>query len=239
MHRLGCAALLVLLAAAPLRAQAPTLRRTLEGHLGRIVSHLAFSPDGKLLAAPCGEGTVKVWDATTGRARFTLKGHTDWAFATAFAPDGNALATVSIDGTARFWDLTSGREKLTLRVNNVQLYTVAFAQHGRTVAAGGQDNIVRLWDVASGREVMILNGHTSFVHGIAFAPGSRTLLSVGGDGQMIVWDLVKGASAPRTSAARAPCGAWRCRRTARQQRWPATPIWSNSGTWKRARSASP
>jgi WD40 repeat protein len=59
MTRLACVTLLLI--AGPLPGQGPTLRRTLEGHPDMVL-HLAFSPDGKRLAASCAQGTVKLWD---------------------------------------------------------------------------------------------------------------------------------------------------------------------------------
>ncbi len=50
--------------------------RTLKGHT-RIVSSVAFSPDGKRLASATYDETVKVWDAATGQEIRTLKGHTE------------------------------------------------------------------------------------------------------------------------------------------------------------------
>src|SRR4051812_15788716 len=109
MRRLvGAALVLVLVGGAPLQAQEPVLRREFAGH-PQMVAHLTFSPDGKLLAASCGDGTVKVWDVAAGRERFTFK-HSQWAFEAAFAPDGKWLATCSTDGTVRLWDLDTGKE---------------------------------------------------------------------------------------------------------------------------------
>src|SRR5262249_1381326 len=75
------------------------------------VRALAFSPDGKLLAADQGGTGVVLWDARTGEQRHTLAGHGSFVSSVAFAPDGHTLATGSarvvggkIVGEVKLWE---------------------------------------------------------------------------------------------------------------------------------------
>src|SRR5947208_2538508 len=54
----------------------PSLQ-ALEGHSG-LVTAVAFSRDGQLLASASFDKTVRLWDPTTGAPRGTLEGHSDW-----------------------------------------------------------------------------------------------------------------------------------------------------------------
>jgi len=67
-------------------------RAMLEGH-GDEVIHVAFSPDGNLVAS--------AWDVATGRTRATLEGHGDEVFHVVFSPDGKLVASASSDGTVK------------------------------------------------------------------------------------------------------------------------------------------
>ena len=69
---------------------------------------MAFSADGKTLAAGQGDGNVKLWDTGTWQERATLQGHKDLIFCVTFAPDGGTLASTSKDGTVRLWSVPGG-----------------------------------------------------------------------------------------------------------------------------------
>ena len=67
------------------------------------IRHVAFSPDGKLLAACVGEleepGHVTVWDIATGKSRWTHR-EKKGIPSVAFAPDGRTLAIAVLDENA-------------------------------------------------------------------------------------------------------------------------------------------
>src|SRR5262249_1757311 len=77
---------------------------TLKGHTD-WVWRVAFSPDGRRLAAEGKEKTVKVWDVTTGQPIRTLTGHTKEVWSVAFSPDGKQLASASDGGEVIIWDM--------------------------------------------------------------------------------------------------------------------------------------
>jgi hypothetical protein len=80
-------------------------RCRLRGDRGRHAA-VAFSPDGRLLAAAGAGGAVRVWQVAGGREVRPFTGHEGPVTALAFAAGGKLLS-VSADGTALIWD-TSG-----------------------------------------------------------------------------------------------------------------------------------
>src|SRR5262249_36267831 len=70
--------------------------------------HLAFSPDGKTIAAGGQGGIFLLLDASTLKKRATLEGHTKSLNAVAFSRDGKLLASGSDDETVRLWDPATG-----------------------------------------------------------------------------------------------------------------------------------
>lgn len=81
---------------------------------GRHVTTLAWHPGGARLAAGFNDGTVLVWDATTGREVITLNGHgTANVLALAWSPDGKRLASKDLRGTIRVWDASPAYDEPT------------------------------------------------------------------------------------------------------------------------------
>jgi WD40 repeat protein/tRNA A-37 threonylcarbamoyl transferase component Bud32 len=169
---------------------------TLRGHTDGVRG-VSFSPDGKRLASASDDGTIRVWDATTGQQLLTLKGHGDKTTCVAFNFDGQYLASAGWDETVRIWNVVTGREVHTFRGHVGHVYGVAFTPDGRRLASGGGDRTVRIWDISDGREVLTLKDHTDMVTSVVFSPDGRRLASASSDRTVKVWDL-SATPSPRT-----------------------------------------
>ncbi len=118
---------------------------------GRIRG-LAFSRDGKTLAAG-GEGQViRLWDVATKKLLNPPVGHEGLILDVAFSPDGRRLASAGEDGTVRTWDVTTGRELGRAEGHTGAVNQVIFKPDGRSVISVGADRSIRWLEVPGGRE---------------------------------------------------------------------------------------
>jgi WD40 repeat protein len=161
---------------------------------------LAFSPDGKLLAATGQERSVVLWDVQTGAPRRRLDGPPSGVWGVAFSPDGKRLAAGGDAGVVFCWDLTTGQPVLGPDDGHAGPVTaVAFGAGGRSVVTASGDGTVRLWDPATGKPGPVLRGHDSPVLRLAVA--GNLIASAAYDGAIAVWDGSTGKEVRRIADA--------------------------------------
>jgi WD40 repeat protein/serine/threonine protein kinase len=153
------------------------------------VYHVAFSPDGRRLAAACSDGLF-LWNATTGQSEASFAGHVGEVNCVCFAPDGRQLASAGDDGSVRLWDVASRSQLHAFtHAHEGEASAVGFASDGRTLVSGGQDGVLRLWDMRMRSRVAELRGHTGLIEALTVSPDGRTVASASRDCTVRVWDL--------------------------------------------------
>jgi WD40 repeat protein/serine/threonine protein kinase len=119
------------------------------------VNEVAFSADGRTLAAACDgpEAAVHLWDLETGKET-TWKGHTGHLHGLAFSPGASLLATSGEDGTVRLWDRSGGTPHVwTIGPGPFggAVRAVAFTPEGRYLATANANGTVYLLRVRGPR----------------------------------------------------------------------------------------
>ncbi len=180
------------------RSQDSTWVRTLDTpwSLGAWVWDLAFSDDGRWLAASDRTKTARVWDLSgpPTAAGLALHGHSDAIRDIEFIPGSSTLITAGLDELVLGWDLTLADPTgypMALGRHKDGIIAIAVNPDGRWLATGGLDQKVRLWDLQSqtGSPAATLRGHTELIFDEAFSPDGRYLATSSSDHTVWLWNV--------------------------------------------------
>ena len=163
-----------------------------------FISHITFSPNGKLLAVAgcsmyCPPGQIQFWTLTAGKLIGPLEPsiivpHTS-VLDMQFSPDGKLLATGNEDGTITLWDVASKQPiDQPLSGHKGQVNSLAFNSSGSILASASDDKTVRLWNVATRTPLgNSLIGHSARITSVAWSSNDQ-LASGDSNGTIILWD---------------------------------------------------
>jgi RNA polymerase sigma factor (sigma-70 family) len=153
----------------------------------RTMYCLAFSPDGKLIAAGEQGGTIRLFDGQSGEPKARLMDQDDpntYVYQIAYSPDGKTLASLIQDKTVKLWDVSEAKLRQTLKKGD-RFWSLDFSPDGKLLATGGgvekENNKweyeVILWDAKSGEMKQTLADEQAL--SLAFSPDGKTLAIAG------------------------------------------------------------
>jgi WD40 repeat protein len=146
------------------------------------VKDVAFSPDGKLLAAGYGwndQGGITIWnvaDRTTVATLVVGKGDSANIERVAFSPDGKLFAAADWDGDVLLWTIGDWRSHKTVIAHRGSPKSLTFSPTGAKLAFASEEAAI-LYDLRSGKVITVDARKTerdSFI-GISFSPDERTV----------------------------------------------------------------
>lgn len=185
-----------------------------------------FSPDGKFLAAGCGDGAIRVFNTSNGSLAYNLLGGSSVALPTTairFRPvtpttkTKNVFIAANAAGTVQHWHMTSGKCLHALEDAENQVYAMDYNEEGTQFVTAGKDTALRVYDEATktllqtmkgglGYSVKSSPGHSNRVFSCKFVPSDPNMIISGGwDNTVQFWD-VRSNSAVRSLYGPHICG---------------------------------
>jgi WD40 repeat protein len=117
---------------------------------GSNVYSVAWSPDGKRLAAGDGDGNVEVFDVRSGNRLAGARLHTAHVYSLVWSEDGRRVVSGSEDRTVRVWDPENCNEFLRLDTPSCENHQLLWSPDGRKIIAAGNNGEVSIWDATAG-----------------------------------------------------------------------------------------
>lgn len=152
---------------------------------------VAFSPDGRTLAAGGEDGNLRVFAVEDDRLLQTLPIGAA-VHALAYSPDGSRLAGAGDEKAIRIFDTSTYGEILRASPGDAAVGALAFSFDGRLLAVGGKDQLVRVLEASSGAEKIQFRAHEKEVTSLVFSPDAELLVSGSIDRSARAFDLKLG-----------------------------------------------
>jgi WD40 repeat protein len=174
----------------------------------------AFSPDGQILVAGLGNGTIETWLVNDCAEKSencltpfkTLFGHNGPVSSIAFSPDGSLFASASWDHTIQLWQVgdCSAAEPgcisalTTLKGPEYPVDALTFSPDGKLLISAAADKLIRLWQLDDcpndpekcGQNIAVLSGHTDLITSLTFLADANLIVSASKDGAIRLWGIV-------------------------------------------------
>jgi hypothetical protein len=115
-----------------------------------ICLSLSWSHDGSKLVSGSWDGTIQIWDSSTGTLLKTLIGHSDSVKSVSWSHDDKKVVSGSYDKTVRIWNSITGDLMKTLEGHSKGVCCVAFSHDDRMIASPGEKKLI-IWDAFTGQ----------------------------------------------------------------------------------------
>jgi WD40 repeat protein len=148
--------------------------RILRGHKN-IITCLAFSHDGKLLASASVDRTITLWNPSLGQVLRTMTRHTDTVNAVLFSEDDRQLFSVGNDRAIRVWRVADGREMRRITGDlpgPARKITVSYDGQLVATALGAE---IKLLDLRDGQVVRTIATQDAVITDVEFSPAGQFL----------------------------------------------------------------
>jgi WD40 repeat protein len=156
---------------------------------------MAVLPDG-LLASAHTDGSVRIWDPSSGNQIHALKGHQGPVTALALLPDGR-LASGGMDHSILIWNIDRTEEEHRLTGHKEEIHSLVVAPNGLLVSASGMRGFsgdIRFWSVESGEEVFCIKCDTENTALAALSNGRIAYARKDPEAwnfQIVVWSVIE------------------------------------------------
>ncbi len=136
----------------------------------------AFAPDGKRALCTGRDGSVKIWNISSGKTLLKIPAHSSYVMDAAFSPDGTRIVSASWDKTAAIWNATTGKKIARLKGFSDDLERCVFIPGKDAVVISSKDNTARMFNASDGTPMVTFhhNGEPTY---LAASPDGRSLFT--------------------------------------------------------------
>jgi predicted Zn finger-like uncharacterized protein len=172
------------------------LLRRLEGH-ENSVNCVRVLEEGRSVISGSSDGTIRLWEISTGKCLRILKGHTGDILALCTNEDGCLALSGGKDSTIRLWNLSTGNCEQIFEGHTNEVYSVCISRDSRWMLSGGCDETLRLWDLGQRKCIETFKKDKSSIYSkdmgsirsVCFSDDGCWAICPGFGERALIWDL--------------------------------------------------
>ena len=170
--------------------------RKLIGSMDGVLS-CAVSSDMRYVVSGCSDGTLNIWDFSTGELLHSFQGHKSDVNTCIITSDNRTIISGSKDGDIKLWDIKTGDEihsyPMAQEKHKGSVESCSLGPDGKKMISASLDGTIRVWNIVEAHLELekILTGHKGGVRDCAFIE-NNLVVSVSNDMTVKIWDIESG-----------------------------------------------
>ncbi|MBC8113920.1 MAG: protein kinase, partial [Candidatus Saccharimonas sp.] len=149
---------------------------------------IAWNATGTQLASGHDDGTIRVFDATSGSQTYLARSHSRFVSTVAWNASGNRLVSTGMDGAVQLHRLEPLDYRISLDEHTGDVWSLAWSPDSRFLASGSLDKTCRIWDIDEQRVQVTVNDFGGIVRGLGWSPDGHRLAAAAYDGTLRVFN---------------------------------------------------
>ncbi len=138
---------------ASLQAPVASLRYSFKVDDDTSIQVVALALDSSKLIAGCANGTLKIWDLSSGKSIKNWRGHDQPINYIVITPDEAKIISASEDCTIKVWDVDNGTRNFPLEGHQAEINAIAVTPDGEKAIAAFDDSTIQVWSLTTGEDI--------------------------------------------------------------------------------------
>jgi WD40 repeat protein len=160
-------------------------------HMDEVITHLAFSPNGRRVIA-CGDNRTIVWDADTGTALFPAL-EIDRSAYVEFSTDGRYFSVLTDQPSVQVRETETGRQVGPTLMNSARGMGATFNPDGHSLVVPTVSGAIEFWSLPDGHRMEKAARHKDVIWAAQWSADGKLLLTGSRDRTAALWDADTGS----------------------------------------------